>query len=198
MTSILDSAPAESVSLRRPVRSVTDITIRTTQLLKRESPALLDYLAWRTDNIDDAADLLGDLMVVAWRRSASIPTDDMQARMWFFGVARNLLASHRRTTARRARLHRRIEESVLPTPTTASLSGLADHGSEDSRDRVREQVSRLDPTDQEIISLYHWSGFSLKEIASLLSLRESTVRSRYHRAKASLREALIASDDLAS
>jgi RNA polymerase sigma-70 factor (ECF subfamily) len=42
----------------------------------------------RTDNADDAADVIAETFLTAWRRLDEIPAGD-QARLWLYGVARH-------------------------------------------------------------------------------------------------------------
>jgi len=51
---------------------------------------LLAFFVRRAESPEDAAVLLGDALLIIWRWADSIPSDDLQARMWMFGVARNL------------------------------------------------------------------------------------------------------------
>jgi DNA-directed RNA polymerase specialized sigma24 family protein len=51
---------------------------------------LLAYVLRRSRTAEDAADVLADTYLVAWRRLDAIPGGD-QARPWLVGVARNLL-----------------------------------------------------------------------------------------------------------
>ncbi|HWV49035.1 MAG TPA: sigma factor [Microbacterium sp.] len=61
---------------------------------------LLAYLSRRA-NADDAPDLLGEAMIVAWRRVEELPADPERARMWLFGIARGTLQNHARGERRR-------------------------------------------------------------------------------------------------
>lgn len=63
---------------------------RVVAMVEAASPDLLVYFLRRVDAPEDAADLLGEALLVIWRRAASIPSDDQEARMWMFGIARNL------------------------------------------------------------------------------------------------------------
>lgn len=140
---------------------------------------LLAYLSRRVGP-DDAADLLGETMVVAWRRVRQLPNDSERARMWLFGVARGTLLNHARGERRRWALADRIRshaEELSAAP--------ADAGSE-----VRDAIARLDPDLSELVRLVHWDGFSLTDAAELLGIPASTARGRYQRAKAELRAAL--------
>lgn len=151
---------------------------RVVAMVEAASPDLLAYFVRRVDASDDAADLLGEALLVIWRRAASIPSDDQEARMWMFGIARNLLLTHGRSTRRRTKLEDRLRRELRGSLEASSSEG--DLG-------VLGLISRLDGTDQEIIRLTYWDGFTQKQVAQILGMPEGTVRSRHHRARASLR-----------
>lgn len=153
--------------------------VHVERVIRREAPSLLAYFARRAE-VQDAADLLGDTLLIAWRRAASVPRDDEEARMWMFGVARRVLSTHHRGRVRRQALMARLREELLtrsPPP------------SGDTHD-VHSALAQLSDVDAEIIRLVHWDGFSQAEVARHLKMGASTVRSRYTRARASLRRAL--------
>jgi RNA polymerase sigma-70 factor, ECF subfamily len=179
---------SESVRLARVVpldRTSFDVPA----FIEREAPGLLNYFARRALSLDDAADLLGDTLLVVWRRERSIPSDATDARMWLYGVARRVLSTHRRSAARRTALGERLrgELSMRPNETVQA---------DPVFERVRALVSDLGAVDREIIELVYWEGFSLAEVASILRKRPGTVRSRHARARAALRAALLATDDI--
>jgi RNA polymerase sigma-70 factor (ECF subfamily) len=133
------------------------------------------------DSSADAADLLGDTLLVAWRRVRDIPTDPQRARMWLFVVARNVLANADRGRRRRERLAAKLGEELLarplPPPDEDALA-------------VREAVAALPPDLRELVRLVHWDGFSLAEAAKLTGTSASTARTRYSRARSLLAESL--------
>lgn len=149
---------------------------RIEAIIRREAPALLSYFERRC-GAQEAPDLLGETLLVAWRRRAAIPVDDQEARMWLFGVARRVLSTSRRSGVRREALADRLRQEAL---TRAPA-----HTPRDSE--VHEALARLSPLDAEIIRLLHWDGFSLVEIAHHLHRREGTIRSRYSRARQNLK-----------
>lgn len=153
---------------------------RLTGALREASADLLAYLQRRV-GMDDAADLLGETMVVAWRRIADLPSDDERARMWLFGIARGTLLNHARGERRRWALADRIRGDRAPD----AVAPPSDHGAE-----VRDAIDRLDPDLGELIRLVHWERFSLVDAAELLGIPASTARGRYQRAKEDLRSAL--------
>ncbi|GAB3631436.1 sigma-70 family RNA polymerase sigma factor [Microbacterium shaanxiense] len=141
---------------------------------------LLSYLARRT-NADDAPDLLGETMVVAWRRVRELPVDPEGARVWLFGIARGTLQNHARGQRRRWALADRIRSQARDQATAPP----SDEGSE-----VRDAIARLDAELAELIRLVHWDRFSIADAAGLLGISASTARGRYQRAKEQLRAAL--------
>ena len=164
-------------------RTVTTEASDIALLVEREAPALLAYFGRRVREREDAADLLGELLAVVWRRRSAIPADPTAARMWMYGVARKLLARHRRGSVRRAALAGRLREELATRPPIEAP--------DDVVRRVRELIAELPETDREIIGLSYWEGFSLVEVARILGMPPATVRSRHARAKARLRDALL-------
>ncbi len=153
-----------------------------TSVLAADSPALLNYLQRRV-GIQDSPDLLAEVMVIAWRRIAVVPKDPEQARMWLFGVARNVLTDHARGERRRWRLADRIRSRTAAADATTT--------SVDTNYEVRDAVSRLPPELAELVRLVHWDGFTLADAAELTGVSASTARGRYQRARAQLRVALF-------
>lgn len=141
---------------------------------------LLAYLSRRAGP-DDAPDLLGETMVVAWRRAREMPADAERARMWLFGIARGTLQNHARGQRRRWALVDRIRGSVRADATAPAADAGAD---------VRDAIARLDPDLAEVVRLVHWERLTLAEAAELLGIPASTARGRYQRAREELRTAL--------
>lgn len=160
---------------------VTATDDRLQRLAADLAPSLLNYFVRRVDPVEDAADLLSETLLVMCRRARALPSDDREARLWAFGVARRVLGTHRRGAARRAalvdRLRNHLQDEVYEPATGRA-------------DLLREAVGALDPLDQEIIRLIHWDGFSQVEVARMLHRRPGTIRSRYARARESLKAQL--------
>src|ERR1700753_2519155 len=73
--------------------------------------AILGYALRRTASPDDAADILAETFLVAWRRLDDLP-DGEDARLWLYGVARRVLANYYRGERRRTALAGRLREEV--------------------------------------------------------------------------------------
>lgn len=172
----------------QPSAVLSQDAVRIEKMLKREAAALLAYFERRVRPSEDAADLLSETMLVAWRRPDAVPVEDEQARMWLYGVARNVVTTHRRGGARRNALSDQLRSELQARPESVGLNGRAE---QDPRiDLVRGLIEQLPDTDREIFTLVHWDGFSLSEVATILDVPAGTVRSRYSRARASLRAQL--------
>ncbi|WP_449372763.1 RNA polymerase sigma factor [Arthrobacter psychrolactophilus] len=66
------------------------------RLVRDSSPALLDYIARRVDPPHDAADVLAETLLTAYRKIRAVPNDPQQATFWLFAVARRQLANYHR------------------------------------------------------------------------------------------------------
>jgi RNA polymerase sigma-70 factor, ECF subfamily len=152
-------------------------------VVKAIAPDLLAYFERRVNPPEDAADLLGETLLIGWRRASAIPADAERARMWFFVTARNVLANYRRGVRRRSEVADRLRTEVHRVSrleTAVSWSGTP----------VAEAISALPEELAELVRLVHWDGFSLVEAAQLLGVGDSTGRSRYARARVLLSQAL--------
>ena len=149
-------------------------------VLAQAAPALLGFFVRRVDIAEDAADLVSETLIAAWKAEARAPADAQAARMWLFGVARNILLHHDRTQRRRDALTSRLAEAIT----------VAKEPDQDVALDVRAAVAALPETHAELIRLVHWDGFSLEDAATLMGIPASTARGRHARAKELLRERL--------
>ncbi|KRC62650.1 hypothetical protein ASE14_02135 [Agromyces sp. Root81] len=157
-----------------------------TSALRANSSDLLAYFERRTEPRADAADLLSDTMIVAWKRVDRLPADETDARKWLFGIASRVLsASHRASRRRHAaveRLRDELTRARLVTPSEVESLEESEH--------IRAAIARLPRQLQELVRLVHWDGFSLVDAATVTGTPASTARSRYARARELLRDHL--------
>ncbi|HEX5597824.1 MAG TPA: sigma-70 family RNA polymerase sigma factor [Micromonosporaceae bacterium] len=162
---------------------MTPAETRFTRLAETAGTRVLKYLTRRVDPTSDAADLLADVLMIAWRRIADLPEDDDAAAAWLFGIARGVLANHRRGQARRLALADRLREhlalrsAVPPAPSVEAI-------------HLREALARLPSQDRELLMLVGWDGLTADEIAALLQITPAAVRQRLVRARRRLRAVL--------
>lgn len=150
-------------------------------VIRDAAPALLAFFVRRVEVADDAADLVSQTFEAAVRAGSRMPGDGHEARLWLFGIARNVLKHHERSARRRDALVRRLGQAI-------DESRVPDHG--ELLD-VRRAVSALPADLAELIRLVHWDGFSVEDAAQHLGINASTARSRHARAKELLRQSLL-------
>ena len=149
--------------------------------------AYLDLLRFVARRVHPAIveDVVGEVMLVAWRRLDDVPTDLSDARAWLFGVARKVLQNTRRREDRHNSVAVHLSE----------IEHLAGQVGSDA-DAVALQVDvaaawqHLSPTDREAIALSVLDGLSAPEAATVLGISPTAFRLRLSRARRSLRRHL--------
>ncbi|GGK81941.1 RNA polymerase sigma factor [Mangrovihabitans endophyticus] len=136
---------------------------------------LLGYALRRTDSQEDAADVVAETFLTAWRRLADVPEDD-EARLWLYGVARRVLANHHRGLNRYRRVRERLSRAVAPMPPEPAPGEQAT--------AITAAFRRLSELDRELLLLVGWEGLDMPQIGSVLGCTPATARVRLHRARA--------------
>jgi RNA polymerase sigma-70 factor (ECF subfamily) len=152
---------------------------------------ILAYLTRRVDPSEDAADLLSEVLTVLWKKAGALPTKDEDIRPWMFGIARKILQHHYRTQGRQHALADRLR-SMLTVTEHPGFTITDDHLD------LRQALAQLSQIDRDIIGLVHWEGFTLADTSRIMGIKESTTRSRYHRAQATLRTHLTTQNEAAT
>ncbi|MFE7271685.1 RNA polymerase sigma factor [Streptomyces sp. NPDC057623] len=167
-------------------------------LFDRHADAVHRYAARRLGG-EVADDLVAETFTTAFQqrhRYDPARGAGADARPWLFGIATNLVGRHRRAEARRFK-------------AMARVPALADHDeplAERATDRVVARAVRrelaaalaaLPARHRDVLLLVAWGDLSYGEAAQALGIPVGTVRSRLHRARSKLREALGGSDPTA-
>lgn len=156
-------------------------------LYDRHAPALHRYVARRLG--DGAADdVVADTFLDAFRRRHAYDLSISDARPWLYGIAANLIGKHRRSEVRMLR-------ALARTGADPAIEGHADRiDSRVSAAAVQGDlavaVSGLAARDRDVLLLVAWADLSYEQTATALGIPLGTVRSRLHRARAKIREAL--------
>ncbi|HUJ07853.1 MAG TPA: RNA polymerase sigma factor [Streptosporangiaceae bacterium] len=142
---------------------------------------ILGYALRRTANGDDAADVVAETFLTAWRRLDDVPPGG-EARLWLYGVARNVLANHRRGERRRSELADRLR---LDLAAAGRDRGYPDPAAADGTDlaAVAAAFRCLPEADRELLALVGWEGLDHGQIAAVLGCSRNAVRIRLHRAR---------------
>jgi RNA polymerase sigma-70 factor (ECF subfamily) len=156
--------------------------VRYGRLYRDQGRAILAYALRRVEDREDAADVVAETFLVAWRRLDEVPIGD-GGRLWLYAVARRVIANLHRAERRRTRLGQRLAESVRIE--LASQAAPAGEGAE-----VLRAMGGLGDDDRELLLLVSWEELSPREAAKVLGISSLAARSRLHRARRRLRALL--------
>ncbi len=129
-----------------------------------------------------AEELVQDVFTRAWRNAEQFDEHRASVRTWLYAIARNAATDMERRRGRRPGLsHGEEHEGADPgEPIEAALL----------RYQIQMAVARLTSEHRQIITMVHFRGLRLAEVAELTGLPLGTVKSRLHYASCSLRLAL--------
>ncbi len=126
----------------------------------------------------DAEDTYQDVFLKLIRHQPAFESPAHQ-KAWFIRVTVNTCKDRLKKASRR---DLPLEEA------TASAEIPEDSG-------LQEALARLSERDRALIYLYYYEGYKTEEIASLLQVGGSTVRSRLRRARAKLKDFMTEGED---
>jgi RNA polymerase sigma-70 factor (ECF subfamily) len=156
---------------------------RFEQLYRETRRDLLAYALRRTRSAEDAADVLAETYLITWRKLDSVPRGG-EARLWLFGVARNVL---RQGATRQQALSATVEGLAQELREQESAKPV----SQDALAPCVQAALRALPEPQrEVLLLTAWERLTPREIAVATRTPVNLVRVRLHRARAQVKRAL--------
>ncbi|MCX2971895.1 MULTISPECIES: RNA polymerase sigma factor [Streptomyces] len=147
----------------------------------RSHRAAVERYVMRRAHADVTADIVAEVFLTAWRKADAMPAND--ALPWLYGVARRVLANHRRAQQRRA---------DLTDLLAAQPQGVTVNGTEGviAREDLARAMGELSESDQEILKLVLWEDLTPAVAAVVLGSSNVATRVRFHRARQRLRRRL--------
>lgn len=141
----------------------------------------------------DSEDVVQDAMISAWRSIASFEGGSFRA--WIFRIATNRAIDVVRARRRRGELpleppdDAEVEwaEPAAAGPEPAEVASQAE-----AMAVVEAALVTLPPEQRAVLVLRDVEGFSYEEIAQITASEVGTVKSRIHRARVGVRNALVA------
>jgi RNA polymerase sigma-70 factor (ECF subfamily) len=161
-------------------------------LARREERALYRHAARIVGPGADAEDVVQDAFLSAWKSIRSF--EGTSFRAWLFRIVTNRALDRVRSRKRRAELplEPADDEEVTWAEPAAPGPELADIAASREALAVVEQALEGVPEDQRAaLILRDVEGFAYEEIAVMTSVEIGTVKSRIHRARVAVRNALI-------
>jgi RNA polymerase sigma-70 factor, ECF subfamily len=132
---------------------------------------------------DDAADMVQDAFVSAWRTLPSLRDSD-RWESWLRSILMNRCRNALRMRTRRPRLV--VLDADGGHPHHASHEPMREL---DSRWAMHDALAELRPEDRAVIVLHYLADLPLREVAVVLGLRLGTVKSRLNAGLRGLRAA---------
>jgi RNA polymerase sigma-70 factor (ECF subfamily) len=143
---------------------------------------LLGYALRRCLDPEDAADVVAETFMVAWRRIEEVPRGG-EAKLWLFGVARKVLANQRRG-------ERRHEQRTAALRAELAASPLVAEPPAEGLSQVGRVFRALSDDDRELLSLVAWELLDPGQIAKTLGISRNAARVRLYRARRRFARAL--------
>jgi len=176
-----DAAVIES-SRREPERFAV--------LFDRHAPHIHRYLARRAGH-EVADDLVAETFLTAFAKRDRYDLSYTDARPWLYGIATNLVGQHRRDEVRQYR----IRQAATAEPAMAGHAErvASDVTAQAMRPLLSAALAALPDGDRDVLLLIAWEQLTYPEVSRALAIPVGTVRSRLHRARTKVRQALAGS-----
>jgi RNA polymerase sigma factor (sigma-70 family) len=157
------------------------------ELYNHQGPGILAYLFNRLGDRELAEEILQDVMLAVWQGAGRF-RGKSRVRTWMLSIARYKAIN---AWQRSAPVAMHFDEE-LPDPAPGP-SNLATQG--DALKELSAALLQLPDHQRETLELVFNHQLSCKEAAKVMGVSPGTVKSRLHRAKASLRKLLGSQED---
>lgn len=136
------------------------------------------FVLFRTGDRGLAEDLTSETFVRALRRISSVSYQGRDIGAWFVTIARNLIFDHVKSS--RYRLEQTTAEIIELSPVTSGPEQQVLDGA--ITEELMRCVAKLNPDQQECITLRFLQGLSVAETARIMDRNEGAVKALQHRA----------------
>lgn len=183
-------ADAASLASLRVTRIIAGDESAFEDLYDQYAQALLNVAFRILGNQAEAEEVLQETFVVVWDRARSFDSRRGQVWSWLLAIiksrALDRLRSRRASQQREQRhtLERSDSELTRTSPVEACELG-------EQRQRVRQALGQLSPSQRQIVEMSYYQGLSQSAIAQQLDIPLGTVKTRARQGLAILRAALV-------
>ncbi|MER7441585.1 RNA polymerase sigma factor [Micromonospora avicenniae] len=143
---------------------------------------------------DLAEDVASETFLVAFDRRAGYDTTRADARPWLYGIASNLIARQGTAESRRYKMLAQLGHGDRVDAHDDAVVGRLDATA--VRGRLAAALERLPQSVRDVLLLVAWAGLNQNEAAAALDIPPGTARSRLHRARQEMRQALGADKEV--
>ena len=160
-------------------------------LLERHQQKVFGFGVKMCGDSEDAKDVAQDTLLTM-ARSVKDFRGDASLSTWLYTVARSFCTKKRRRTKGVPAFHEPLDKVThenVGEPTATPEQALLGR---EARETVAAALDALEPEAREVVVLRDIEGLSASEVAEVTGASVAAVKSRLHRARAALRERLLA------
>jgi len=188
MNSDISHAPAEPGLLdaaRRGDRAAL------AALLEQHQQRVFGFGVKMCGDPEDAKDVAQETLLTMVRSVRDF-RGDASLSTWLYTVARSFCIKKRRRTKGAPAFHEPLDKASQEGAQEPSATPEQMLLGREARETVAAALDRLEPEAREVVILRDIEGLSAAEVAEVTGLSVAAVKSRLHRARAALREHLLA------
>ena len=158
------------------------------QFMESHGRDILSFCSYLTGNREEDEDLCQDVFVQGFESAERIE-NEVHAKRFFLSMAVHLWKNRKRKYAWRQRI---VDEQVVPIAKMESEQNESEQTPEqvairqEEKEYIRKCVKMLSKKKQIVVLLYYMEELKEKEIAEMLGIPLSTVKSRLREAKKEL------------
>jgi RNA polymerase sigma-70 factor (ECF subfamily) len=171
-------------------RTLAGDTAAFTLLVERYQRDVYTHAYYRLKHPQDAQEAAQEIFHRAYMRLETFD-QSRSLRAWLMTITANYCTDMLR---RRLSLKRMVQQVSLDVVDFRVFDADANpEGSalrNEQRDRVRQALQQIPEKYREVLLLFYWNDLSYNEIVEVTGLKESTIKTRLHRARAQLLEVL--------
>ncbi|YCK37996.1 RNA polymerase sigma factor [Actinomadura sp. ATCC 39365] len=185
--------PTVSTALEAPAQdsAVIEASLiepeRFAELFERHAAVLHRYVVRRLGP-DQAEDVVAETFTRAFEKRHKYALDRQDALPWLYGIATNIIGTHRRAEIRGYRALARTGED--PVAVAFDERVVARVSASETRRPLAAALAGLGKGERDVLLLVSWGDLSYEETAQALNVPVGTVRSRLSRARRKIAHAL--------
>ncbi|WP_308168796.1 RNA polymerase sigma factor [Nonomuraea sp. NEAU-A123] len=160
---------------------------RFAEVFDRHAAVLHRYVVRRLGP-DHAEDVVAEAFTRAFEKRHKYAFDRTDALPWLYGIATNIIGSHRRAEVRGYRALARTGED--PVAAAFDDQVVAQVTASATRERLAAALAKLGRGERDVLLLIAWGDLTYEETAQALDVPVGTVRSRLSRSRRKIVQAL--------
>jgi RNA polymerase sigma-70 factor, ECF subfamily len=146
---------------------------------------VFSYIYSSVSHVQDAEDLTQETFIRLYKNLNSIDTDK-NFKAWLYKIGMNVMYDWFRKKNRRQELFLIDDE----THQFETIDEKDPYWLVENAQQLESALSKLKPTQKQILLLFYYQGFSYEEIVAILSIPLNTVKTNLRRAKQALGDIL--------